>query len=387
MWTSNLKLIFLFTIISLSASWLHQIIGVMGQFPDEQPYILTNPLYPLYELKRYSNGGDDVDYIGTGYDRIEETVDEEDNKLDPDHIDYEDKERKPAMDIANWTYQEQEEWERLYPDCGGNNQSPINIDEQLTEKDDVTEIFFDPSYEVCCRSMEIKNTGRSVELAISEGKGPIVTGPFVDNEAYHFTQLHFHWGTEPEQGSEHAINNERYDMEMHFVHYNKKYGDFNEASTKPDGLVVIATLFKISESNNPALEDIVRKLEKIRCGGLRYELGARLNLLQLLPSSIDKYYQYQGSLTTPPCSESVTWIVFKNSQNIGRKQITKFRNLFQDKKCTIEMGSVTRQLQPINERIVYSSTSTNNQYPTKLHPNGLSRIQMIGRVIGLRDLF
>lgn len=37
---------------------------------------------------------------------------------------------------------------------------------------------------------------------------------------------------------------------MHFVHYNKKYGDFNEASTKPDGLVVIATLFKVSKDDN-----------------------------------------------------------------------------------------------------------------------------------------
>uniref|UniRef100_T1K0I0 Carbonic anhydrase n=2 Tax=Tetranychus urticae TaxID=32264 RepID=T1K0I0_TETUR len=333
----------------------------------------------MYEL--------DNQYIGdnnfkppTGFE--DEDSSEEEDKLDPDKIDYEDKERKPAMDIANWTYQEQEDWESFYPDCGGNNQSPINIIDEFTEKDDITEIFFDPSYEACCREMEVKNTGRSVELAISEGKGPLVTGPFVDNEAFHFTQLHFHWGVEAEQGSEHAINNQRYDMEMHFVHYNQKYKDFNEASTKVDGLVVLATLFKISESNNPALEDIVRKLDKIRCGGLRYELGSRLNLLQLLPSNFGKYYQYQGSLTTPPCSESVTWIVFKNSQNIGRKQINKFRKLFQDKKCTIEMGTVTRQLQPINERIVYSSTSTNNHYPAKM--NGLSRLQTIGKVIGLK---
>ena len=95
MWINILTVILLLSIISES-TWLNQFVGVLGQFPDE-PIILANPIYPMYELKR-SDNSDDSYYIATDHDRYDSS-EEEDNKLDPDHIDYEDKDRKPASKI------------------------------------------------------------------------------------------------------------------------------------------------------------------------------------------------------------------------------------------------------------------------------------------------
>jgi carbonic anhydrase len=64
-----------------------------------------------------------------------------------------------------------------------------------------------------------------------------------------FKQLHFHWGSVDSIGSEHTVNGKSYAGEMHLVHYNSKYGDFDSALKHSDGLAVLGVFFQVNSIN------------------------------------------------------------------------------------------------------------------------------------------
>lgn len=83
------------------------------------------------------------------------------------------------------------------------------------------------------------------ELVYKEGQQPTITGGPLQNKFYEFSQFHFHWGSDNSKGSEHLIKGKGGLMEIHLVFFNKKYSNFTNASTKPDGLSVIGFLYKV----------------------------------------------------------------------------------------------------------------------------------------------
>jgi carbonic anhydrase len=89
-----------------------------------------------------------------------------------------------------------------------------------------------------------------VQLGIGERIKIMVTGSAVFNRRYIFEQLHFHWGSRNNIGSEHVINGKHYPMEVHFVHYNEKYGSFDDAVDKSDGLLVLSGLYRVKNQLN-----------------------------------------------------------------------------------------------------------------------------------------
>ena len=145
---------------------------------------------------------------------------------------------------------------------------------------------------------------------------------------YYIEQLHFHWGKNSSYGSEHAIDNKRYPLEMHLVHYNSKYQNVTDAilGEARNGLAVISVLFEISKEDNEKLEPIMKRTHAVReVDGEVVSMGFEgLALADLLPRSKD-FYTYEGSLTTPPCSEVVSWIVLKEKAAISERQIQLFR--------------------------------------------------------------
>lgn len=76
------------------------------------------------------------------------------------------------------------------------------------------------------------------------GEKPYITGGFLKGQ-YVAEGVHFHWGSSQSSGSEHWINNKRYNAEMHIVHRNQKYRDINEALNYSDGIAVLGILMKI----------------------------------------------------------------------------------------------------------------------------------------------
>nr|XP_023020577.1 carbonic anhydrase [Leptinotarsa decemlineata] len=100
---------------------------------------------------------------------------------------------------------------------------------------------------------------------------------------------------------------------------------FGEAAQHPDGLCVLGVFLKPGKKHDE-IEKVVAQLGKIEFKGESTKIFGPLNPALLLPEN-SGYYTYQGSLTTPPCSECVVWIVFKEPIEVSNEQLTAFRNL------------------------------------------------------------
>lgn len=149
-------------------------------------------------------------------------------------------------------------------------------------------------------------------------------------DEYIFQQLHFHWGHNSKVGSEHKIKNVTFPLEMHLVHYNSKYGDFRSSVHHQDGLVVLSVLFKISPFDNKHLQPIMDASRKLTMPGSKtneddFVEKLDLRLERLIPANTQSYFTYFGSLTTPPCSEVVTWVIFADILGVSEEQMRQFR--------------------------------------------------------------
>lgn len=118
---------------------------------------------------------------------------------------------------------------------------------------------------------------------------------------------------------------------MHLVHRNLKYRDMSEALNHEDGVAVLGCLFKLSNVGNGLLSRIFDSTSKIiEPGTITYVIYS-FAMLDLLPP-LHSYFTYKGSLTTPACNESVTWIIFNTVTNIHQHEV---RNIFCACSCWI----------------------------------------------------
>lgn len=112
------------------------------------------------------------------------------------------------------------------------------------------------------------------------------------------------------------------------VFYNKIYRTFENAQNKPNGLVVLARLFDLSHSSN-AHFGFVPYLKYISRPKTSYSIqNPAFTLSNLFGPIKFNYFTYDGSLTTPPCYESVTWIVINNAMKIYSKDLKAMQKLF-----------------------------------------------------------
>lgn len=124
------------------------------------------------------------------------------------------------------------------------------------------------------------------------------------------------------------------------------------AGDKANGLVVLAVLFETQGYENPAFDVITDSLSKIPHYQQLTNITEPIQLSRFLPRSFETFYKYTGSLTTPPCSESVIWIIFPEILKIGRNQLQKFRNLDGPE---VHKLNIIRDLQELGERQVLIS--------------------------------
>lgn len=124
--------------------------------------------------------------------------------------------------------------------------------------------------------------------------------------------------------------------------------------------------FKISEEDNPDYDDFVTALQQIRSVDSSTVINHTESLLDLIRPcanmGMHEYFTYEGSLTTPPCSEVVVWIEFKDPVYLSHAQISQFRQL------SSHFGTLThnwRPVQPINDRNVYYNTLIDNSIPNE----------------------
>ncbi|KAL9894013.1 carbonic anhydrase 9 isoform 2-T2 [Glossina fuscipes fuscipes] len=186
------------------------------------------------------------------------------------------------------------------------------------------------------------------------GKGefmPYTSGAKLPGE-FEVESIHFHWGDKNNRGAEHVVNDIRYTMEMHIVHRNRKYSNLTEALGYTDGVAVLGFFYNLDEDEGLGLTAISRHLHLVPEAHNEATLNVTFSLSSLINSvDVDKFYTYKGSLTTPPCSEAVTWILYPDPIPISAKQISRFRQLYD-----VEEGALVdnfRQLQPLGNRRIF----------------------------------
>jgi carbonic anhydrase len=226
---------------------------------------------------------------------------------------------------AAWSYQSPTgpaQWGDLdpaYAACKtGASQSPIDIEtKDVTLAGDLAPIRFD--YRLS--PLKIINNGYTVQVNYESGSSITVNG-----ESYELIQFHFH------HPSETAIDGEKADLELHLVHRNAQ-----------GKLAVIAILMKAG-GNNPPLHELWTYLPK-SVGHEEEHKKVQLNAADFLPNDRN-YYNFSGSLTIPPCTESVTWLVMKKPVEVSPTQIAAFAALY---------PANARPLQSLNRRSVTKS--------------------------------
>lgn len=233
-----------------------------------------------------------------------------------------------AFSIANgqdgpeWDYEENgpDVWGGLSEDwalCGeGMAQSPIDISDATPVS--LSALTF--NYEAA--PLAIFNNGHTIEVEYHEGSSVLYNA-----KTYHVLQFHFH------AGSEHTINGEQYPMELHIVHRDANSGN----------LLVIGVLLAEGEEDNAAYADIFANLPAEE-GEPNEETELMVNVADLLPENPDAFYTYEGSLTTPPCSEIVRWIVMEQPVTLSSGQLDAFYAIYPNN---------FRPTQPLNGRDLF----------------------------------
>ncbi|XP_034144546.1 carbonic anhydrase 14 isoform X2 [Esox lucius] len=269
-----------------------------------------------------------------------------------------------AMDIHHWrrywTYNGpvgQSKWPEYFPVCGGAAQSPVDIAPVQTQYDPslgpLTPLGYSQHGKV---PFSLHNNGHTVHVSLPDWMG-------VGGLPWHFTavQMHLHWGngSPGAGGSEHTINEQRAAAELHVVHYNSElYPNMSMAKTQRNGLAVLGVLIETGEEDNPAFWNILNYLGRIRHAGQSVSIPA-FDVQSLLPPDLGRYYRYNGSLTTPPCFQSVLWTVFTETIKISRTQLTKLETVLYTSKeedsNRLLMQDNYRMTQPLNDRTVLSS--------------------------------
>lgn len=209
-----------------------------------------------------------------------------------------------------------EHWGKLAPDfdvCSlGKNQSPIDLTAMIDA--DLEKISF--AYEA--GGYEITNDGHTIEVSYLPGSTTTVSG-----HTFELKQFHFH------VPGENVIGGQSFPMEAHFVH-----ADASGAKA------VIAVLFG-EGSPNAELQKAWDQMPDKK--GEKHILKEKISADALMPASRD-YYRYNGSLTTPPCSEGVWWFVMKNTITASKEQVEKLLHVLHHPN--------NRPVQPVNARIV-----------------------------------
>ncbi|KAJ6221478.1 hypothetical protein RDWZM_000023 [Blomia tropicalis] len=207
----------------------------------------------------------------------------------------------------------------------------------------------------------VVNNGHSVQFNYigDERSAPILTGSALNHENYSLAQFHFHWAQDRGYGSEHTVNDKSYSMEMHLVHFNRyRYSTLKDALDSGKGVVVLGVFFQIERKNNDLLNEVTRMVHVVQDRHSNFTANPEQPLVvdHLLPNAFNrkKFYRYSGSLTTPPCTEGVTWIVMAHPNNIGYEQIEQFRKVRNYHKKEL-IGSNYRNTQSVRDRLVEAS--------------------------------
>ncbi|XP_077424565.1 carbonic anhydrase 12 [Vanacampus margaritifer] len=259
---------------------------------------------------------------------------------------------------AKWGYTSSDgesHWPKHFPYCAGPLQSPIDFKTGKLVFDASLRPIVLENYDLTGHSeLKLKNNGHGVQILLPSKMA--VSGLPQRHTA---AQLHIHWGSKSNPlGSEHTVDSKKYAAELHVVHYNsEKYPNASMAFDKSDGLAVLGVFIEIGAAN-PAYDNILSYLSQIPKKSNNYKIPA-FDMRGLMPQRLDEYFRYDGSLTAPPCYQSVLWTVFKNPVTISQAQYdTLTASLFAssaNQATAVPLVNNFRKPLSVENRIVLSS--------------------------------
>ncbi|MBM0066198.1 carbonic anhydrase [Alkalicoccobacillus gibsonii] len=183
----------------------------------------------------------------------------------------------------------------------GTQQSPIALDPT-----DVGDEKWSLDLDYAKTEFSIENNGHTIQANVVEKKGQPSNQLTLGDSTYELVQFHFH------SPSEHTLAGESYEMEVHLVHKDEQ-----------DNLAVLGVLMEEGEKNK-ALKDMWKKMPTSVGTSTK---TIKLNPSELVPTDLSTF-QYDGSLTTPPCSEGVKWSVSDSSITLSSEQLQAFQDLY-----------------------------------------------------------
>lgn len=214
-------------------------------------------------------------------------------------------------------------WPTLNPefsDCGeGLHQSPIDLaNAEAVEGSSIQREYLTSTLRIAHREhlVDVINNGHTIQVTYDEG-----STLEIDGTPYDLKQFHFH------TPSEHTVEGIRFAMEMHFVH-----------ATADGQLAVLGVLFLEGEEN-PVFRNVIMALPDSPGDEAHFD-DVIIDVDEFFPLD-NRAYRYQGSLTTPPCSESVIWLVALQPVEISAAQAEEFSR---------RLGDNHRPIQSINDR-------------------------------------
>ncbi len=227
---------------------------------------------------------------------------------------------KTTPDGETWNYagaNGPENWHKVndaYSQCAtGNKQSPIDI----SAKTPMQSFGLNLLYGVSSGLMTDLNLSAHFNI---EGDHTMV----LESSKFRLKEIHFH------SPSEHTINGLKYPLEFQFTH------------SDANGKTSILTTFVEKGKNNVEYDKLISSLSKQNA----QRDFSELKLKNLLPNE-QKYWRYSGSMTTPPCSEGIDWVVLAKPMELSESQIESFRSVHTNN---------ARPIQPANNRLQNTDT-------------------------------
>jgi carbonic anhydrase len=205
---------------------------------------------------------------------------------------------------AHWGYVGAEgptHWGDLSPEyqaCKvGQQQSPVNLQGVIKAEQ--------PSLQVAYNDLPLRILNNGHTIQVNAEPGSQIT---LDGTVFKLIQFHFH------HPSEHSLTNKTYPMELHLVHKNS------------EGALAVLAIFLQAGKENDVLKPVWAALPA-KPQPEKVVPAAKVAIAKLLPVGRERY-EYFGSLTTPPCSEGVTWVVFHDPIEVSQSQVDQFQRIF-----------------------------------------------------------
>ena len=218
---------------------------------------------------------------------------------------------------AHWEYEGAmgpENWGKEFPTCGkGKSQAPLNI------KGPFEKVRFSVAPDYKQGQLKIVNNGHTIQVNVPNG-----SKIRIDGKPFDLLQFHFH------RPSEEHIDGKPSAMVIHFVH------------KSPEGELAVLAVMLREGNENPGIKTLWTHAPKA-VGPEMIPDGVMFNPANLLPKEMD-FFHYDGSLTTPPCTEKVKFFILKTQVNISKEQVSDF---------PFKMNA--RPIQPANGRPIYTN--------------------------------